>query len=171
MASGRRSPRPVVESLRSARAAAACGTPAGSALPGSAAPSPQRDSRTSGQDPDPVVRISALISKPTSISLAATSADFHRDASVWESTPVRASQQYEYNERLDYAFTYGEELSKLCRTHTRVRAKAHEDPYERKNWSGLELSEPIATSCVAHMDYQEAHALATNIASDLWEAH
>ncbi|KAK3272376.1 hypothetical protein CYMTET_19324 [Cymbomonas tetramitiformis] len=118
MVSNRRSPRPVVESIRSARAAAAAsGTPAGSALPGSAAPSPQRGSRTPGQDPDPVVRMSALISRPTFISLAATSADFHRDASVWESTPVRASQQYEYSERMDYAFTYGEELVKVLRSH------------------------------------------------------
>ncbi|KAK3248721.1 hypothetical protein CYMTET_41820 [Cymbomonas tetramitiformis] len=117
MASSRRSPRLVVESLRSARAAAASGTPAGSALPGSATPTPQRGSRTPGQDPNPVVRMSALISKPTFISLAGTSADFHRDASVWESTPVRASQQYEYSERLDYAFTYGEELVKVLRSH------------------------------------------------------
>ncbi|KAK3275074.1 hypothetical protein CYMTET_16776 [Cymbomonas tetramitiformis] len=34
-----------------------------------------------------------------------------------ESTPVRASHQYEYNKRLDYAFTYGEELVKVLRPH------------------------------------------------------
>ncbi|KAK3242516.1 hypothetical protein CYMTET_47804 [Cymbomonas tetramitiformis] len=42
---------------------------------------------------------------------------FHRDASVWVSTPVRASQQDEYNERMDYAFSYGEELVRLLRSH------------------------------------------------------
>ncbi|KAK3234370.1 hypothetical protein CYMTET_55378 [Cymbomonas tetramitiformis] len=46
-----------------------------------------------------------------------TSADFHADSSVWEPTPVRASQRAEYADKLDYAFTYGEELSKLTRSH------------------------------------------------------
>ncbi|KAK3281504.1 hypothetical protein CYMTET_10712 [Cymbomonas tetramitiformis] len=82
MVSNRRSPRPVVESICSARAAAAAsGSLAGSALPGSAAPSPQRGSRTPVQNPDPVVRM------------------------------------YEYSERMDYAFTYGEELVKVLRSH------------------------------------------------------
>ncbi|KAK3252172.1 hypothetical protein CYMTET_38517 [Cymbomonas tetramitiformis] len=61
--------------------------------------------------------MNTLITTPTFISLAATSADFHRDASVWESTPVRASQQHEYSERLDYAFGYGEALVKVLRSH------------------------------------------------------
>ncbi|KAK3248266.1 hypothetical protein CYMTET_42265, partial [Cymbomonas tetramitiformis] len=46
-----------------------------------------------------------------------TSADFHADSSVWESTPVRASQRAEFADKLDYAFTYGEELSKLTGSH------------------------------------------------------
>ncbi|KAK3270420.1 hypothetical protein CYMTET_21182 [Cymbomonas tetramitiformis] len=118
MVSNRRSPRPVLGALRSARAAAAAsGSPAGSALPGSAAPSPLGGSRTPVQNSDPVVRMSALISKPTFVSLAATSAEFHWDASVWESTPVRASQQYEYSDKIDYAFTYGEELVKVLKSH------------------------------------------------------
>ncbi|KAK3280617.1 hypothetical protein CYMTET_11552 [Cymbomonas tetramitiformis] len=99
--------------LRSARAASASPTPASSPGSGSQAPSPH--SRTAGLDP--VVRMNTLINKPNFISAAATSADFHRDASVWVSTPVRASQQHEYSDRMDYAFSYGEELVKLLRAH------------------------------------------------------
>ncbi|KAK3250804.1 hypothetical protein CYMTET_39838 [Cymbomonas tetramitiformis] len=58
-----------MESLRSARAAAAAsGTPAGPALPASAAPSPQRGSRTPGQNPDPVTEghLSRLADPPSS---------------------------------------------------------------------------------------------------------
>ncbi|KAK3251402.1 hypothetical protein CYMTET_39257 [Cymbomonas tetramitiformis] len=61
--------------------------------------------------------MSALIRKPTFSLPVATSAEFHRDASVWKSTPVRASQQHEYSERLDCAFGYGEELVKVLRSH------------------------------------------------------
>ncbi|KAK3278110.1 hypothetical protein CYMTET_13917 [Cymbomonas tetramitiformis] len=158
MASSRRSPRPVVESLRSARAAAAAsGTPAGSALPGSAAPSPQRGSRTPSQDPDPVVRMSALISKPTFISLAATSADFHRDASVWASTPVRASQQYEYSERLDYAFTYGEELVKVLRSHGFKPQKGYtfDGPDSETDFAVLLGNLRHVLSLISHYEYDK----------------
>ncbi|KAK3279600.1 hypothetical protein CYMTET_12523 [Cymbomonas tetramitiformis] len=99
--------------LRSARATSASPTPASSPGSGSQAPSPH--SRTAGLDP--VVRMNTLINKPSFISPAATSVDFHRDASVWVSTPVRASQQHEYGDRMDYAFSYGEELVKLLRAH------------------------------------------------------
>ncbi|KAK3242192.1 hypothetical protein CYMTET_48104 [Cymbomonas tetramitiformis] len=63
-----------------------------------------------------MVRMNIRVTKPTYVSDAATSAEFHRYASVWLSTPVRASQQYEYADRLDYAFSYGEELVKLLRS-------------------------------------------------------
>ncbi|KAK3244403.1 hypothetical protein CYMTET_45982 [Cymbomonas tetramitiformis] len=100
--------------LRSARAASISPTPTSSPQSGSQTPSP----RTGVAGRDPVVRMSALINKPNSISPVAASAQFvHRDASVWVSNPVRASQQHEYNERMDYAFSYGEELVKLLRSH------------------------------------------------------
>ncbi|KAK3247424.1 hypothetical protein CYMTET_43077 [Cymbomonas tetramitiformis] len=49
--------------------------------------------------------------------MAATSAEFHADASVRVSTPVRASQRHEYADRIEYSFTYGEELIRLLRSH------------------------------------------------------
>ncbi|KAK3238996.1 hypothetical protein CYMTET_51035 [Cymbomonas tetramitiformis] len=76
------------------------------------AASPQRE-----QPPDPIVRMSTLRPRPTPVSRSATSAEFHHDDSVWVSTPVRASQRTEFVEKLDYAFSYGEELAKLLRAH------------------------------------------------------
>ncbi|KAK3242175.1 hypothetical protein CYMTET_48113 [Cymbomonas tetramitiformis] len=109
---GRRS---LGEALRSARAASASGTPSASVNSGSRAATPRQGLRAPGPTgPDPVVRMDTLVTKPTYVSDAATSAEFHRDASVWQSTPVRASQQYEYADRLDYAFSYG---VKLLRSH------------------------------------------------------
>ncbi|KAK3283312.1 hypothetical protein CYMTET_8987 [Cymbomonas tetramitiformis] len=91
---------------------------------GGSSPSPsptQTPSRTAGGAvPEPIVRMSSLSTRPTPVSRAATSADFHADSSVWESTLVRASQRAEFADKLDYrhnAFTYGEELSKLTRSH------------------------------------------------------
>ncbi|KAK3287409.1 hypothetical protein CYMTET_5083 [Cymbomonas tetramitiformis] len=55
--------------------------------------------------------------RPTPIFRAATSVEFHNDSSVWVSTPVRASQRSEFVDKLDYAFSYGEELAKLLRAH------------------------------------------------------
>ncbi|KAK3280702.1 hypothetical protein CYMTET_11472 [Cymbomonas tetramitiformis] len=46
-------------------------------------------------------------------SRAPTSAECHADATVWTSTPVRASRRSEFTEKLNYAFTYGEELARL----------------------------------------------------------
>ncbi|KAK3258524.1 hypothetical protein CYMTET_32438 [Cymbomonas tetramitiformis] len=113
---GRRS---LGEALRSARATSASGTPSNSVYSGSRAATPRQGLRTPGPTgPDPVVRMNTLVTKPTYISDAATSAvASHRDASVRVSTPLRASQQYEYADRLDYAFSYGEELVKLLRSH------------------------------------------------------
>ncbi|KAK3276911.1 hypothetical protein CYMTET_15048 [Cymbomonas tetramitiformis] len=67
---------------------------------------------------DPVVRMST--SRPTPVSRAptvCTSAEFHANATVWTSTPVRPSQRSEFAEKLDYAFAYGEKLAKLLRSH------------------------------------------------------
>ncbi|KAK3278039.1 hypothetical protein CYMTET_13994 [Cymbomonas tetramitiformis] len=62
--------------------------------------------------------MSQLIFRPTPVSRAATSAEFHADAAVWVSTPVRPSQGTEFVDKLDYAFfSYGEELAQLLRTH------------------------------------------------------
>ncbi|KAK3273977.1 hypothetical protein CYMTET_17816, partial [Cymbomonas tetramitiformis] len=41
-----------------------------------------------------------------------TSAEFRADNSVWVSTPVRASQREEFADKIDCAFSYGEELAK-----------------------------------------------------------
>ncbi|KAK3236270.1 hypothetical protein CYMTET_53572 [Cymbomonas tetramitiformis] len=86
---------------------------AGETSPGATPPgSPARDNQS-----DPIVRMSSLRQRPTPASRAATSAEFHADASVWVSTPVRASQRTEFADKLDYAFAYGEELAKLLRGH------------------------------------------------------
>ncbi|KAK3233203.1 hypothetical protein CYMTET_56499 [Cymbomonas tetramitiformis] len=86
---------------------------AGGNSPGTTPPdSPARDGQS-----DPIVRMSSLRRRPTPASRAATSAEFHADASVWVSTPVRASQRAEFADKLDYAFAYGEELAKLLRGH------------------------------------------------------
>ncbi|KAK3239004.1 hypothetical protein CYMTET_51043 [Cymbomonas tetramitiformis] len=61
--------------------------------------------------------MSQLTAKPTPVSRAATSAEFHADPTVWVSTPVKPSQRTEFADKLDYAFSYGEELAKLLRTH------------------------------------------------------
>ncbi|KAK3281654.1 hypothetical protein CYMTET_10565 [Cymbomonas tetramitiformis] len=61
--------------------------------------------------------MSQLTARPNPFSRATTSAEFHADASVWVSTPVRPSQRTEFIDKLDYAFAYGEELAKLLRTH------------------------------------------------------
>ncbi|KAK3235046.1 hypothetical protein CYMTET_54735 [Cymbomonas tetramitiformis] len=66
---------------------------------------------------DPIVRMSQLTTKPTPVSRAATSAEFYADPTVWVSTPVKPSQRTEFADKLDYAFSYGEELAKLLRTH------------------------------------------------------
>ncbi|KAK3236128.1 hypothetical protein CYMTET_53734 [Cymbomonas tetramitiformis] len=78
----------------------------------SSSASPQRE-----QPLDPIVRMSTLRPRPTPVSRSATSAEFHHDGSVWVSTPVRASQRTEFVDKLDYAFSYGEELAKLLRAH------------------------------------------------------
>ncbi|KAK3233754.1 hypothetical protein CYMTET_55970 [Cymbomonas tetramitiformis] len=86
---------------------------AGGVSPGTTPPdSPARDGQS-----DPIVRMSPLRRRPTPASRAATSAEFHADASVWVSTPVRASQRAEFADKLDYAFAYGEELAELLRGH------------------------------------------------------
>ncbi|KAK3235914.1 hypothetical protein CYMTET_53908 [Cymbomonas tetramitiformis] len=87
---------------------------AGGTSPGTTPPdSPARDNQS-----DPIVRMTSLRQRPTPASRAATSAEFHADAaSVWVSTPVRASQRTEFADKLDYAFAYGEELAKLLRGH------------------------------------------------------
>ncbi|KAK3275333.1 hypothetical protein CYMTET_16531 [Cymbomonas tetramitiformis] len=82
-----------------------------SASPNSSA-SPDR-----GGSGDPIVRMSQLTAKPTPVSRAATSAEFHADPTVWVSTPVKPSQRTEFADKIDYAFSYGEELAKLLRTH------------------------------------------------------
>jgi len=79
-------------------------------------PSPPASPASSGNG-DPIVRMSQLGQRAAPISRAATSGDFHADASVWVSTPVRPSQRSEYVDKLDYAFTYGDELAKLLRAH------------------------------------------------------
>ncbi|KAK3250011.1 hypothetical protein CYMTET_40578 [Cymbomonas tetramitiformis] len=79
-------------------------------------PSPPVSPASSGNG-DPIVRMSQLGHRPLPISRAATSGDFHADASVWVSTPVRPSQRSEHVDKLDYAFTYGDELAKLLRAH------------------------------------------------------
>ncbi|KAK3236157.1 hypothetical protein CYMTET_53684 [Cymbomonas tetramitiformis] len=80
--------------------------------------SPASGTTEPGVDPDPIVRTSSLIRRPVPVSRAATSADFHRSASEsWTSTPVRASQRYEFLDEQKYAFTYGEELVKHLRSY------------------------------------------------------
>ena len=80
--------------------------------------SPTSGTTEPGVDPDPIVRTSSLIRRPVPVSRAATSADFHRSASEsWTSTPVRASQRYEFLDEQKYAFTYGEELVKHLRSY------------------------------------------------------
>ncbi|KAK3254719.1 hypothetical protein CYMTET_36075 [Cymbomonas tetramitiformis] len=61
--------------------------------------------------------MSSLRSRPTPISRFATSVEFHANYDAWVSTPVRASQREEFVDKLDFAFSYGEELSKLLRAH------------------------------------------------------
>ena len=63
-----------------------------------------------GPMPEPIVPMSTLLSRPTPLSRSATSAEFHTNNSVWVSTPVRASQRHEFVDKLDYAFSYGEEF-------------------------------------------------------------
>ncbi|KAK3248514.1 hypothetical protein CYMTET_42026 [Cymbomonas tetramitiformis] len=95
------------------RLRAARGSPGGhsSASPASSA-SPDH-----GGTGDSIVRMSQLTAKPTPVSRAATSAEFYADPTVWVSTPVKPSQRAEFTDKLDYAFSYGEELAKLLRTH------------------------------------------------------
>ncbi|KAK3237408.1 hypothetical protein CYMTET_52518 [Cymbomonas tetramitiformis] len=87
--------------------------PHGGASPGSPASSSPSDSRSG----DPVVPMATPLARPTLVSISPTSLEFHNDATVWTSTPVRASQRSEFIEKLDYAFAYGEELAKLLRAH------------------------------------------------------
>ncbi|KAK3235212.1 hypothetical protein CYMTET_54573 [Cymbomonas tetramitiformis] len=95
--------------LRAARAS-------GGRSPGSIPGSTPASSPSAGTDADPIVCMSALRNRPTPVSRAATSAEF--DNSVWVSAPVRASQRYElFADKLDYTFSYGEELAKLLRSH------------------------------------------------------
>ncbi|KAK3272826.1 hypothetical protein CYMTET_18893 [Cymbomonas tetramitiformis] len=85
---------------------------------GSASPDPSPGpDRSEADADDPAVPMSTLISRPTPVSRAPTSAEFHADATIWSSTPVRPSQRSEFAEKLDYAFAYGEELAKLLRSH------------------------------------------------------
>ncbi|KAK3278360.1 hypothetical protein CYMTET_13699 [Cymbomonas tetramitiformis] len=100
---------------------AAANTPLGSRLRAARAASggsPHSTPASSpGGDDDPIIRMSSLRSRPTPISRSATSAEFHADSDVWVSTPVRASQREEFTDKLDFAFSYGEELSKLLCAH------------------------------------------------------
>ncbi|KAK3275184.1 hypothetical protein CYMTET_16664 [Cymbomonas tetramitiformis] len=94
------------------RLRAARGSPGGHSPSPTPTASPDRDGTG-----DPIVRMSQLTTKPTPVSRAATSAEFYADATVWVSTPVKPSQRTEFADKLDYAFSYGEELAKLLRTH------------------------------------------------------
>ncbi|KAK3244150.1 hypothetical protein CYMTET_46225 [Cymbomonas tetramitiformis] len=61
--------------------------------------------------------MATLVRKPTSISRAPTSANFHADESVWTSTPIRASTAHDFRDRFDYASHYGEELCRILRAY------------------------------------------------------
>ncbi|KAK3234191.1 hypothetical protein CYMTET_55536 [Cymbomonas tetramitiformis] len=102
---------------------AAANTPLGSRLraaraTGGGSPHSTPASSPGGdEDSDPIIRMSTLRSRPTPISRSATSAEFHANCDAWVSTPVRASQRGEFTDKLDFAFSYGEELSKLLCAH------------------------------------------------------
>ncbi|KAK3252617.1 hypothetical protein CYMTET_38094 [Cymbomonas tetramitiformis] len=100
--------------LRAARAAATAGvTPDVPSPPGSTC----SGSLSGGSGSEPIVTTASLRRRPAPISRAATALEFNEDEAVWVSTPVLASQQEEYSDRLQYAYAYGEELMKLMRAH------------------------------------------------------
>ena len=96
--------------LRAARAAAKSGT-------SPHLPSPPGSAHSDSSGGEPIVTTSSLRRRPTPISRAATALEFNESEEVWISTPVLASQQEEYSDKLAFAYAYGEELVKLLRSH------------------------------------------------------
>ncbi|KAK3253183.1 hypothetical protein CYMTET_12061 [Cymbomonas tetramitiformis] len=95
--------------IRAARAASIPG-PAGPHGSPSPSPAPGRPSSSPfavSEDENTIVPMSTMVRKPTSISRAPTSAEFHADEAVWKSAPVRASTASDFRDRLDYVSHYG----------------------------------------------------------------